>query len=79
MKSLVHYSSKTVIRLILYGSLCVAIVLTVLLVFYDILIAGELRLRTIFGILIILYLYVASILLKKDRTHIVSWLLILLY
>ncbi len=78
MKSLINYSSKKVIRLILYGSLIVAIVLTMLLVVYDIWIANELRLRTIFGMVVIAYLYLANSLLVKGKTRTVSWLLVIL-
>ncbi len=79
MNSLIHYGSKKVINLILFGTLGVAIVLTSLLISYDIWIVKELRIRTLVGVSVIIYLTISKFLLYKNKIHAVSWMLIILY
>lgn len=77
--SFIHYGSIKVTRLIVYGSLGVALTLTLLLVIYDIYVANTLRARTVISLDIIIYLLVAKLLLRKGRLRTVSWMLIVLY
>lgn len=77
--SFIDYGSKKITRLILTGSLSVAIVLTLLLITYDIWIENALRARTLIGVSVIAYLLLARLILRKNYAHIVSWMLITLY
>lgn len=76
---LIHSGSIKVTKLILYGSLCVSIVLTALLLSYDLTVFQTLRFRTLVGITVIIYLVACWILIYQYRIRIASWLLIVLY
>jgi len=76
---IIKYGSTKVTRLILYGSLCVGVILTLILFVYDVSIVGYIRSRTLIGFILILYLLIALFLVKKDKMRTVSWMLIFLY
>ncbi len=74
----IGYGSTKITNLVLYGSLCVSLVLTSFLVGNDIC-SGGLQTRSIVGIFVILYLLACIVLTIFNHRHIVSWLLIILY
>ena len=76
---LIHNSSIKVTKLVLYGSLCVCIVLTFLLLIYDLTLLNELRLRSYIALSIIFYLILSLIFARKDKHQIVNSMLIFLY
>lgn len=73
------YGSKKVTRLILYGSISVCLVLTLLLVLYDVTVIGMFRLRTLIGLSVLLFLVFGIILIRKNKTQTVNWMLLGLY
>lgn len=75
----IRHSSRKVTKLILYGSLFVSLVLTTLLLTYDILLLHELRIRSYVALFIILYLITCWILARKERFQTVNWMLIFIY
>jgi signal transduction histidine kinase len=77
--SFIHYGSIKVTRLILYGSLGAALILTLLLALYDTYVADTLRARTVISLGIIIYLLITKLLLRSGRLRTVSWMLIVLY
>lgn len=77
--TLIHSGTLKVTKLILYGSLCVSVILTSLLFGYDLTVFQTFRFRTIVGLVVILYLIACWILIHKCRVRIASWMLITLY
>ncbi len=71
--------SKRVTQTVAIGTLGVAILLTLLLVTYDISVAGQLRVRTILGFCALVYILVSVYLVQQKRLVIASWMLVALY
>lgn len=74
----IQYGSMKVINPILYGSLCISIVLTLMLLHYDLTQAEQLRIRTIVGTATVAYIVLAIYLIRKRHIRIASWMLIVL-
>lgn len=71
--------ARVVTRTVLFGSLGVAVLLTLLLVGYDTLVANHLRIRTVIGFGVILYLLAALLLTQRQHATTARWMIILLY
>lgn len=76
---LIQYESTKVTKLILYGSLCVSLALTTLLLIHDIFLLTEPRARSYTALAVILYLVICLVLARKNKFRTVSWMLIFLY
>lgn len=76
---LIQYGSTRVTKLILYGSICVSLVLTALLFVYDTIVIHDWRLRSFVGVAVVLYLLATWLVARKKHLRIVSWMLIILY
>ncbi len=65
--------------MLLVGTLFTAIALTLLLLAYDIIVVGGLRLRTYIALFIIAYILLARRALQYGHKYLASWMVILLY
>ncbi len=65
--------------MLLVGTLFTAIALTLLLLTYDIIIVGGLRLRTYIALFIIAYILLAQRALQYGHKYLASWMVVLLY
>lgn len=78
-KSIEDYGPARITHTIVYGSLCVAILLASLLIIYDVINGTLIRARFWVACAAIIYLIFILFLLKKGRINIANWLLIFLY
>ncbi len=75
---LIHHGSIRITKLILRGSLYVSLIITSILIGYDIYLE-EIRIRTIIGLTVISYLVFCVILLALHYFRVVNWLLLVVY
>lgn len=78
-KNSVAHAPAYITKVIVYGSLCVAIALTCLLLAYDLLHETLPRLRFWIGCAVISYFLLAILLLRRGRITTVNWMVFLLY
>lgn len=74
-----NYGPARITSIVVFGSLCVAILLATLLITYDIVNGTLVRFRFWIACFIIIYLLAIRLVLKKGRINTANWLLILLY
>ncbi len=77
--TLINIELKQLSKIILYGSLGIGIVLTVLLFFIDLTLITHVRLRSLLMLAATLYLVVAVIVHKKHSLRLANWMIIFLY
>lgn len=73
------FAQKNVTKLILRGSLIVAVILTVILIVHDLNSYGQIRARAFIAIGVLAYLVAGEALLRTKYAFWVNWLIILLY
>lgn len=73
------FNSIKITSLVLYGSLGVSITLTILLLFYDILISREIRVRLLVAVAVIIYLFIVLHIIRKGKSKVGGWLIVALY